>query len=169
MKQVGEPTIVQPFKKTPKGLYFLSNLDQNIAVSVRTIYCFMSKEEKGNEFAPKVLKDALSKVLVHYYPLAGRLTISPQGKLIINCDGETDGAVFVEAEADCDMDEIGDTTKPHLLTIGNLVYEFPAAKNLLDIPPLIAQVGLITNTPNSFFHVSQRDIFAVTPFFIGKL
>ncbi|CAO2827541.1 unnamed protein product [Amaranthus hypochondriacus] len=139
VKQVGEPTIVQPFKKTPKGLYFLSNLDQNIAVSVRTIYWFKSKEEKGNELAPKVLKDALSKVLVHYYPLAGRLTISPQGKLIINCDGETDGAVFVEAEADCDMDEIGDSTKPHLLTLGNLVYEFPA-KNLLEIPPLIAQV-----------------------------
>ncbi|CAO2831254.1 unnamed protein product [Amaranthus hypochondriacus] len=139
VNQVGEPTMVQPEKETPKGLYFLSNLDQNIAVIVRTVYCFKA-QEKGNELAAQVLKDALSKVLVHYYPLAGRLTISPQGKLIINCDGDTDGAVFVEAEADCNMDEIGDSTKPDPVTLGKLVYEFPGAKNLLEIPPLVAQV-----------------------------
>lgn len=73
MKQVGEPILVEPAEETPKRLYFLSNLDQNIVVIVRTIYYFKS-EEKGNELAWEVLKEALSKVLVHYYPLAGRLT-----------------------------------------------------------------------------------------------
>ncbi|CAO2831255.1 unnamed protein product [Amaranthus hypochondriacus] len=131
--------MVQPEKETPKGLYFLSNLDQNLAVIIRTIYCFKSKE-KGNELAAQVLKDALSKVLVHYYPLAGRLTISPQGKLIVNCDGETDGAVFVEAEADCNMDEIGDSTKPDPVTLGKLVYEVPGVKSLLQTPLLVVQV-----------------------------
>lgn len=133
----GEPTLVPPVQETPKGLYFLSNLDQNIAVIVQTIYCFKA-EEKGNERAAEVIKDALAKVLVHYYPLAGRLTISGQGKLIVDCTGE--GAVFVEAEADCEMADIGDIAKPDPATLGKLVYNVPGAKNILEIPPLVAQV-----------------------------
>ncbi|KAL8097843.1 omega-hydroxypalmitate O-feruloyl transferase-like [Apium graveolens] len=133
----GEPTLVPPADDIEKGLYFLSNLDQNIAVIVRTIYCFKS-EEKGNESAVDVIKDALAKVLVHYYPLAGRLTISPEGKLIIYCSGE--GAVFVEAEANCTLEEIGDNTKPDPVTLGKLVYDVPGAKNILEIPPLVVQV-----------------------------
>ncbi|XP_057972557.1 omega-hydroxypalmitate O-feruloyl transferase-like isoform X2 [Malania oleifera] len=133
----GAPTLVPPAEETEKGLYFLSNLDQNIAVIVRTIYCFKS-DSKGNEEAAEVLKSALAKVLVHYYPLAGRLTISSEGKLIVDCTGE--GAVFVEAEADCAMEEIGDITKPDPVTLEKLVYDIPGAKNLLEIPPVVAQV-----------------------------
>ncbi|KAF5743674.1 putative Taxadien-5-alpha-ol O-acetyltransferase [Tripterygium wilfordii] len=132
-----EPTLVPPVEETQKGLYFLSNLDQNIAVVVQTIYCFKS-DTKGNEEAVDVIKDALARVLVHYYPAAGRLTISSEGKLIMDCTGE--GAVFVEAEADCDIDAIGDTTKPDPVTLGKLVYDIPGAQNILQIPPLVAQV-----------------------------
>ncbi|KAL0318905.1 UNVERIFIED_CONTAM: Omega-hydroxypalmitate O-feruloyl transferase [Sesamum angustifolium] len=133
----GQPTLVPPAEETTKGFYFLSNLDQNIAVIVRTIYCFKS-EEKGNEDAVEVIKNALSKVLVHYYPLAGRLTISPEMKLIVDCTGE--GAVFVEAEAECELEELGDITKPDPVTLGKLVYDIPGAENVLQIPPLVAQV-----------------------------
>ncbi|KAM2107093.1 hypothetical protein ACFX1Q_024112 [Malus domestica] len=133
----GEPTLVSPAVETEKGLYFLSNLDQNIAVTVRTIYCFKS-DDKGNDEAGEVIKDALKKVLVHYYPLAGRLAISAEGKLIVDCTGE--GAVFVEAETDCAIEEIGDTTKPDPETLGKLVYDVPGAKNILEMPPLVVQV-----------------------------
>ncbi|CAM8919146.1 unnamed protein product [Rhodiola kirilowii] len=131
------PTLIPPAEETDKGLYYLSNLDQNIAVIVRTIYCFRS-ETDGNERAVEVIKDALAKVLVHYHPLAGRLTISPDGKLIVDCTGE--GAVFVEAEADCSMDDIGDMTKPDPVKLGKLVYDIPGAENILQIPPLVVQV-----------------------------
>lgn len=137
--KVGQPTLVPPAEDTPKGLYYLSNLDQNIAVVVQTIFCFKD-EKKGNEKAVEAIKEALAKVLVHYYPMAGRLTISPEGKLIVDCTGE--GVVFVEAEADCDMEEIGDITKPDPLTLGKLAYTVPGAKNILEIPPLVAQVCL---------------------------
>ncbi|XP_026385517.1 omega-hydroxypalmitate O-feruloyl transferase-like [Papaver somniferum] len=133
----GEPTLVQPAAETKKGLYYLSNLDQNIAVIIQTIYCFKS-DEKGNELAAEVIKDALAKVLVHYYPLAGRLTISTDGKLIVDCTGE--GGVFVEAEANCRMEEIGNITKPDPATLEKLVHNIPSAKNILEIPPLVAQV-----------------------------
>ncbi|XP_010929588.1 omega-hydroxypalmitate O-feruloyl transferase [Elaeis guineensis] len=133
----GEPKLVPPAEETEKGLYYLSNLDQNIAVIVQTIYCFKS-EDKGNDRAAEVIKEALAKVLVHYYPLAGRLTISPQGKLIVNCTGE--GAVFVEAEADCEMEDIGDISMVDPLILGKLVCSIPGAKNILEIPPVVAQV-----------------------------
>ncbi|KAG1370164.1 Omega-hydroxypalmitate O-feruloyl transferase, partial [Cocos nucifera] len=133
----GEPKLVPPAEETEKGLYYLSNLDQNIAVIVQTIYCFKS-EDKGNEGAAEVIKEALAKVLVHYYPLAGRLTISPEGKLIVNCTGE--GAVFVEAEADCEMEDIGDISMADPLMLGKLVHNISGAKNILEIPPLVAQV-----------------------------
>lgn len=134
----GEPTLVPPAEETDKGFYYLSNLDQNIAVIVRTIYCFKA-DDKGNDTAVQVIKDALSKALVYYYPLAGRLTISPEMKLIVDCSGE--GAVFVEAEADCDLKELGDITKPDPVTLGKLVYDIPGAKNVLEIPPITAQVS----------------------------
>ncbi|OAY84215.1 Omega-hydroxypalmitate O-feruloyl transferase, partial [Ananas comosus] len=133
----GDPSLVPPIEETQRGLYFLSNLDQNIAVIVQTIYCFKG-EIKGNEAAFDTIREALSKVLVYYYPLAGRLTISPEGKLIVDCTGE--GAVFVEAEAQCEMEEIGDIAKPDPSMLGKLVYSFPGAKNILEIPPLVVQV-----------------------------
>jgi omega-hydroxypalmitate O-feruloyl transferase len=84
------------------------------------------------------MKEALSKVLVHYYPLAGRLSISTEGKLIVDCTGE--GAVFVEAEANCEMEQMGDIKKPDPVTLGKLLYDVPGAKNILEIPPMVAQV-----------------------------
>ncbi|OIW15234.1 hypothetical protein TanjilG_17554 [Lupinus angustifolius] len=132
-----EPNLVPPSEETKKGIYFLSNLDQNIAVNVRTVYCFKSKEN-GNENAEEVMKNSLRKVLVHYYPLAGRLNISSKGKLVVDCTGE--GAMFVEAEANCSMEEIGDITKTDPRTLGKLVYDIPEAKHILQMPPLVAQV-----------------------------
>jgi omega-hydroxypalmitate O-feruloyl transferase len=132
-----DPTLILPAEETKNGLYYLSNLDQNIAVTVQTIYCFKSQDQ-SNEQVFDILRESLSKVLVDFYPLAGRLTISDEGKLIVDCTGE--GAVFVEAEADCDLVKIGDITKPDPSLLGTLVYNIPAAKNILEIPPLVVQV-----------------------------
>lgn len=132
-----EPTLVPPMAETKNGLYYLSNLDQNIAVTVQTIYCFKS-QDKSNEQIFDILRKSLSKVLVDFYPLAGRLTVSDDGKLIVDCTGE--GAVFVEAVAECDLVNIGDITKPDPSMLGTLVYNIPGAKNILETPPLVAQV-----------------------------
>jgi len=136
VKQQGEPALVPPAEETPKGPYFLSNLDQNIAVIVQTVYCFRGAGDGSS--ASVVLRESLAKVLVHYYPLAGRLTISGEGKLAVDCTGE--GAVFVEAEADCAMADIGDVTEPDPSVLGKLVYSVPGAKNILQMPLLAAQV-----------------------------
>ncbi|GJN04394.1 hypothetical protein PR202_ga21941 [Eleusine coracana subsp. coracana] len=87
----GQPTLVPPAEPTPTGeQYYLSNLDQNIAVIVQTVYCYKAKttgagDDKGGnkqaDDAAAVLRDALARVLVQYHPLAGRLGISQEMKL----------------------------------------------------------------------------------------
>jgi len=133
-----EPTLVTPAEATENHVYFLSNLDQNIAVTVQTVYCFKASAEMGTERPSEVIREALSKVLVAYYPLAGRIGISAEGKLNIHCTGE--GAVFVEADADCVIEDIGDMTKPDPSKLECLVYNIPGAKNILETPPLVVQV-----------------------------
>lgn len=138
----GEPSLVAPAEPTPTGEhYYLSNLDQNIAVIVQTVYCFKCPPSgRGHEAgAADALRDALSRVLVHYHPLAGRLAISPEMKLAVDCTGE--GVVFVEADAACDLADMGDlSTTPDPAALGQLVYSIPGAKNILQMPPITAQV-----------------------------
>ncbi|CAI9777310.1 unnamed protein product [Fraxinus pennsylvanica] len=122
----------------PTDLYFLCNLDQNIAVTVRTVYGFKSEEE-SNQNGVEIIKDALSRVLVHFYPLVGRLTISSDKKLAVDCT--VGGAVFAAAEADCKLEDLGDITKPHNGMLCQLVYDIPGAENILEIPPMVAQVS----------------------------
>ncbi|KAH7834669.1 hypothetical protein Vadar_018418 [Vaccinium darrowii] len=132
----GEPTLVPPAEDTnQKGtLYFLSNVDHRYQVKVRTVYCFKPSDNRGGDDVTEVIRDALSKVLVHYYPVAGRLTTESDGRLAVDCNDE--GVVFVEAKADCSIEEIGDDT----VTMEKLVYDVPAAIHILDVPPLAVQV-----------------------------
>lgn len=133
-----KPTLIVPAEPTKNHIYFLSNLDQNIAAIVQTVYCYNASMEKAHEDPAGVIKEALRKVLVTYYPLAGRIGLSPEGKLNVNCNAE--GAVFVEAEADCALEDIGYLRQADHVMLGNLVYSIPNAKNILEIPPLLAQV-----------------------------
>ncbi|CAI0457821.1 unnamed protein product [Linum tenue] len=132
-----EPVLVTPAEETKRGIYFLSNVDEDENL-VRTIYCYHHK--KTNDDDPSgVIKNALSKVLVHYHPLAGRLvtTTADEGRLAVDCTGE--GVLFVEAEANCSMGSI-DFSKPDAETRGKLVYEIPGVKSIFQIPPLMIQV-----------------------------
>ena len=143
--KLNKPTLIVPANPTKNHIYFLSNLDQRVAYVVQTVYCYKASLGKKNEDPAGVIKEALQKVLVTYYPLAGRLGLSPEGKLNVNCNAE--GAVFVEAEADFPIEDIGDLNKPDSV---NLVYSIPGAKNILDIPPLVAQV-FVKNLASDFF------------------
>ncbi|KAI3941271.1 hypothetical protein MKX01_029845 [Papaver californicum] len=92
----------------------------------------------GRLDAAEVIKDSLAKVLAYYYPLAGRITMNEKRKFMVNCTGE--GALFVEAEANFTLEEIGDFTKPDPVTYGKLVYGLLDPRNVLQNPLLVAQV-----------------------------
>ncbi|XP_077215081.1 omega-hydroxypalmitate O-feruloyl transferase-like [Tasmannia lanceolata] len=133
-----EPVLVPPAGKTDEGFYFLSNLDQNIAVIMETVYCFKADETKKSDYASDIIKQALAKILVHFYPFAGHLTISSEGKLIVKCTGE--GVMFVEAVADHEMDVVGDLTMPNIHKLEKLVHTFSGARSPLEVPLFTVQV-----------------------------
>ncbi|XP_058070578.1 omega-hydroxypalmitate O-feruloyl transferase-like [Magnolia sinica] len=133
-----DPVLVRPAEETNGGFYFLSNLDQNIATIIQTVYCFKGDKSNGVATPGKVIRQALAKVLVHFYPLAGSLTIGSDGKLVVRCTGE--GVVFVEAAADHEIEVLGDISVPDPNKLGKLVHTYPSARNLLEIPLLTVQV-----------------------------
>ncbi|KAK8711429.1 hypothetical protein V6N13_146711 [Hibiscus sabdariffa] len=92
-------SLVVPSQQTPSGKLDLSFIDK---VPVLRCYTRTLHVYKHGPGASKVIKEALSKALVPYYPLAGRLKESDANQLHVECSGE--GAWFVEASADCTLD-----------------------------------------------------------------
>ncbi|KAA8549017.1 hypothetical protein F0562_000701 [Nyssa sinensis] len=95
--------LVPPSDPTPSGTMDLSVIDRLAVLrcNARTLHVFKQGPRAG---AAQVLRKALSKALVPYYPLAGRLKYSSQGQLEIACSG--DGVWLVEASANCTLDAV---------------------------------------------------------------
>ncbi|PIM98892.1 Omega-hydroxypalmitate O-feruloyl transferase [Handroanthus impetiginosus] len=131
-----QPTLICPITPTPTHKLYLSNLDDQkfLRFSIKYLYVFRKSANK------QALKDSLSRVLVQYYPLAGRLrrcTQNDDHKLEIDCNGQ--GAVFAEANMDLCADEfLKFAVKPNRSLI-KLLHRVEAP-DFLDIPPLVIQV-----------------------------
>ncbi|XP_071703895.1 shikimate O-hydroxycinnamoyltransferase-like [Rutidosis leptorrhynchoides] len=103
---VRESTMVTPAEKTPKISLWNSNLDLYMPpVHTRFVYYYLPNGAV-DFFDAKVMKDALSKVLVEFYPVSGRVNKDENGRTGIDCQGQ--GVLFVEAECDCVIDDLGE-------------------------------------------------------------
>ncbi|OMO75209.1 Transferase [Corchorus olitorius] len=130
-----KPTLICPNTQTPNHSLYLSNLDDQKFLRFSIKYLFLFKKA----VALDILKYSLSKLLVHYYPLAGRLracTLDDQ-KLQIDCNGE--GAVFVDAFMDITSDDFLEVSRKPNRSWRKLLYRVEA-HSFLDIPPLVVQV-----------------------------
>ncbi|KAF4353714.1 hypothetical protein F8388_024283 [Cannabis sativa] len=115
---VKERSMVKPSEKTPRRQLWLSVLDQiNNLTHNSVIYFFRSSSSNNNNnfFDANILKHSLSKVLVPFYPIAGRLVrpIQVHGggpghhpRTEIDCNDE--GVLFVTAETTAVIDDFGD-------------------------------------------------------------
>ncbi|CAM0881438.1 unnamed protein product [Alopecurus aequalis] len=119
-----EPVLVHAAAAAADGeYYYLSNLDQNVAVLMKTVHVFSPSSEKpAGDDAATVIMDALGRVLVHYYPFEGSLVVNADdGRLSVRNDRR--GVPFVVADVDCELKEIGDVVSaPDPVVQPQLVY-----------------------------------------------
>lgn len=118
---------------------FLSNIDQVLNFDVQTIHFFASHKDFPPQTVTEKLKCALSKVLVPYDFLAGRMKLNPKtGRLEIDCNGA--GAGFVVGSSECTLEEIGDLVYPNP-AFGQLVAKTMDSLAKDDNPLCIVQVS----------------------------
>ncbi|CAF2045221.1 unnamed protein product, partial [Brassica rapa] len=129
-----QPTLITPSSPTPNHTLYLSNLDDHhfLRFSIKYLYLFQKSPSS------LALKDSLSRVLVDYYPFAGRIKVSAdKTKLEVDCNGE--GAVFAEASMDITRQEFLEISRKPKSSWRKLLFKVQAT-GFLDIPPLIIQV-----------------------------
>ncbi|XP_065850770.1 shikimate O-hydroxycinnamoyltransferase-like [Euphorbia lathyris] len=137
---IKETTIIKPAKETPQKNLWNSDLDLLVPrIHIPTVYFYKQQPNStSNFFEAKVLKDALSEVLVPFYPLAGRLDKDENGRIQINCNGN--GALFMEAETSSVLDDFGDFTPgPHSLQLVP-VFDYSLDHNMSSYPLLAVQL-----------------------------
>lgn len=132
------PILVPPKDPTPRHTLYLSNLDDQkfLRFTIKYLYLFKKRPPPGS------LKDSLSAVLVHYYPLAGRLRVSEEDKekLQVECTGE--GALFSEAFVDMTAEEFLVVAGRPDKSWKKLLYYRGEGQGFLDAPLLSIQVIL---------------------------
>ncbi|CAN1835503.1 Alcohol acyltransferase 9 [Linum perenne] len=128
-----KPTLIRPATQTPTHSLYLSNLDDQkfLRFSIKYLYVFRT--------AIDGLSESLSRVLVDYYPLAGRVRKSVEGieKLVVDCNGE--GALFAEGFMDFTVDQFLKVSAKPNRSWRKLLYRVEG-QGFLDIPPLVVQV-----------------------------
>ncbi|KAK6935660.1 hypothetical protein RJ641_032690 [Dillenia turbinata] len=114
--------LVRPSKHTPSDILLLSSIDNdpNLELICQSVYVYQSNITASNGDAHAVtaipefqklpdpvygIKEALSNVLVYYYPLAGMLKRHSDGRLRVNCS-IGDGVPFLEATANCTLSSL---------------------------------------------------------------
>ncbi|OAY50675.1 alcohol acyltransferase 9 [Manihot esculenta] len=130
-----QPVLISPSIPTRNHSLYLSNLDDQNFLRFSIKYLYLFKKSVSSD----ILKCSLSKVLVHYYPLAGRLRTSKEDdqKLEVDCNGE--GAVFAEAFMDITAEQFLEHSRKPNRSWRKLLYRVEA-QSFLDIPPLVVQV-----------------------------
>lgn len=138
--------LVPPSGPTPYELKELSDIDDQdgLRFQIPVIQFYRNGDEHPGGFGLKgrdparVIKEAVSKALVSYYPFAGRLREKAGRKLVVECNGE--GIMFVEADADISLKDFGEALQPPFPCLEELIYDVPGSTGVLDSPLILIQV-----------------------------
>ncbi|KAL3849313.1 hypothetical protein ACJIZ3_011195 [Penstemon smallii] len=137
-----KPVNVLPMgeKSSPKGIYMLSNLDQTFPYPIEILFAFEKVNNTIN--CVEILKESLSKALDEFYPLAWKVDVSWDGKMMVNSNAGDCGVPFLEAFCNEEMAvTIGDDITKIDLKLADYVYSGEKPYHtILDVPALSVQV-----------------------------
>ncbi|KAK1289351.1 Shikimate O-hydroxycinnamoyltransferase [Acorus calamus] len=133
---VRNSTMVCPAHPTPRHNLWNSNVDLVVPRFHTPSVYFYRPDGSSTFFVSSLLKEALSKALVPFYPMAGRLRRDEDGRIEINCDGQ--GVLFVEADTDSTIDDFGDFTPT--MELKRLIPTVDYSQDISSFPLLVLQV-----------------------------
>lgn len=132
--------MVKPAEETPLRPLWNSNVDIVVpSMHTPSVY-FYRPTGASNFFDPTVLKQSLSKALVPFYPMAGRLRRDDDGRIEINCNAE--GVLFVEADTNSVIDDFGDFAPT--LELRKLIPAIDYSQGIHSYPLLVLQVYMFS-------------------------
>ncbi|KAK1411859.1 hypothetical protein QVD17_32662 [Tagetes erecta] len=135
------PELIAPATPTPRELKLLSDIDDQEGFrNLNSIILLYPKNSKMGKTNPaSVIREALAKVLVYYYPLAGRIKeFVPARKLVVDCNAK--GVAFVEADANVTLEKVRMILHPPFPCLGEFVYDFDGPNVTIDSPLMYFQV-----------------------------
>ncbi|XP_031475472.2 acyltransferase GLAUCE-like [Nymphaea colorata] len=136
-----ETSVVVPAEPTKRGRLFLSNIDLTLVAYHESVAFFLPKPVPDPfPEVEKTLKTALTRLLVHYDFMAGRLAPTPAGVLEIDCNDA--GVVVATATASCSLEWLGELMmpKPEYKELVKHLVGHLNKKNMEDKPLLLLQL-----------------------------
>ncbi|KAG5239987.1 hypothetical protein OIU77_012443 [Salix suchowensis] len=136
---VKEVIVIKPSEPTPSRVLSLSALDSQLFLRFTVEYLFVFKARPGldQSVITARVKAALAKILVPYYPLAGRVRAKLDGSsLEVVCRAQ--GAVFIEAVSDHTINDFDKA--PRYVTQWRKLLSLSVTDVLKGAPPLVLQI-----------------------------
>ncbi|XP_052169531.1 benzyl alcohol O-benzoyltransferase-like [Oryza glaberrima] len=132
--------LVAPAGPTPRELKKLSDIDDQdgLRFHIPVIQFYRRSAAMGGRDPAPVIRAAVARALVSYYPFAGRLRELEGRKLAVDCTGE--GVLFIEADADVRLEHFGGALQPPFPCLEELVFDVPGSSEVLGSPLLLFQV-----------------------------
>ncbi|KAL5066846.1 hypothetical protein RYX36_017733 [Vicia faba] len=134
------PEFVTPSKPTPHEIKLLSDIDDQdgLRFQIPVIQFYKYDPNMAGKDPVDVIRKALARTLVFYYPFAGRLREGPGRKLMVDCNEE--GVLFIEADADVSLKDFGDALQPPFPCLDQLLFDVPGSSQVLNTPLMVIQV-----------------------------
>ncbi|KAL9320348.1 hypothetical protein ACSQ67_012187 [Phaseolus vulgaris] len=135
-----QPELVAPAIPTPDETKLLSDIDDQsyLRFHYSIIQIYQNESSMANKDPVIVIRQALARALVFYYPFAGRLREGRGRKLMVDCGGE--GVMFVEADADVTLEQFGDNLQPPFIYSKAFLCDVPDSEDIKKLPLLLIQV-----------------------------
>lgn len=139
----GEPVLVSPASPTPRETKPLSDLDdaEGMRFYSSGIHLYRADPAKRGVDPAAVIREALARALVPYYPLAGRIREEAGRKIVVDCEAQ--GVMFVDADADLTAEDFGDVQSPPFPCFEQFILEATSVAGVepvIDRPLLYIQV-----------------------------
>lgn len=112
---------------------------QGLRIYLPVIQFYRHSPSMKDQDPSSIIRHALAKALVPYYPIAGRLREVQDGsrRLVVECTGED--ALFVEVYADVRIEQFSDLLCPPFPFFEKLLVDIPCSGDTINLPLLLCR------------------------------